>query len=91
MNDWHPLRFLGALRAIDEEAARERDRATPGLAQPAVVLCTVSALGTAMPCTPWQASTCRSSCRPAPPVGSEPATVRTRGAASLKPAAAPSG
>ncbi len=41
--DWHPRRFLDALRAIDAEADRERSDTGPGPARPMIVLGTVAA------------------------------------------------
>lgn len=41
MSDWHPRRFLEALRAIDDEAERGHGTAG-GLATPVIVLCTVA-------------------------------------------------
>lgn len=41
MGDWHPRRFLGALRAIDSEASGTRGSSI-GYVRPAIVLCTVA-------------------------------------------------
>ena len=41
MSDWHPRRFLGALRAIDSEASSARGLPI-GYTRPAIVLCTVA-------------------------------------------------
>jgi len=41
VSDWHPRRFLGALRAIDDEASDERSSSFD-YTRPAIVLCTVA-------------------------------------------------